>query len=262
MALIATVCSYTAKPQLNTGFEEIIQGKLFCIHSELRINTTLFNTSSIFILKGTNDSVHVFGMGFGKPEDIRIYRDCTALNTSFVQDVHLADSLISSFNFVNPKIMFWIMHSHCDHSNAEFFYAMDSIFNTMQSKIYVHIRERVQTTCNSYCGGFGPCSQGNVFFGSSFDTHWGAPALAQFVGIGRKTDGCDAVLKNISTSYGTWQVLKAGNQHTPGGINLFYPGAGGLKILGSEQASGCNMAWADVFPCHGNCNPAMLYVFP
>lgn len=262
LCLLALLLGQNSYSQLNTGYEELIQGKLFCIHSQMLVGTSLFNTSSIYLIKGTNDSVHVFGCGYGKPEDIRAYRDCVLINTSFNYDVHLADSIIRSFGFDNPKIMFWVMHGHCDHINASFIYAMDSIFNTMQSKIYVHVREHTQVVCNEYCGGFGPCVQGDVFFGCPYTPKWGAPVLNQFVKIGKKTDACDVVLKHITTSYGTWQVLKAGTQHTPGGLNLFYPGSGGLKILGSEQSSGCNMAWAEVFPCHGNCDPDMLYNFP
>src|SRR3990172_8551802 len=94
IAVIWLLCN-TGYSQFNTGYEELIQSKLFCIHSEMRISASLFNTASIYLLKGTNDTVWVMGCGYGKPEDLRVYRDCTLINTSFQQDIHLSDSIIN-----------------------------------------------------------------------------------------------------------------------------------------------------------------------
>lgn len=236
-----------------TSVEEIITGNVFCIHSEIKNGATLFNTSNCYLLKGTNDTVWSFGMGYGKPEDIRIYRDCTTINTSFTKDMHQVDSVINLFGFSNPKVMFIVPHFHLDHANQEFIFGIDSMYNTLQSKIYVHLRDYTQCTCNAYCCGFGPCSLGSVFFGAPYDVSWANPVIAQFVKIGFKTDTCNRVLKTFTTSYGNWQVVKGSTTHTPGTLNLRCPSKN-VKILGADSGSPCwNPTGCILLPIHGNC---------
>lgn len=240
-----------------THVEEIITGNVFCVHSKLYVDTTLFNTSNIYILKGTNDSVHIFGMGYGKPEDLRVYRDCTTIQTSFDQDMHQVDSVINLFGFTSPKIMFIVPHFHLDHANAEFVYGMDSIYGTMQSKIYVHLRDFTQCTCNSHCCGYPTgCTVGTTFFGAPYDRVWGQPLLAQFKKIGFKTDACNTVLKTITTSYDNWLVVKGTTTHTPGSLDLRCPPKS-LRILGADAGTPCSAPVGTInLPIHGDCGLA------
>ncbi len=251
MLLLSFLFPFLSYSQL-TGVEEVVQGQAFCVHSKLYIDSTLFNTSNIYVIKGTADTVWIFGTGYGDPTDIRVYRDCTAINASLQNDIRQTDSIIQTFGIAQPIINFIVPHFHLDHINQEFLYGIDSIYNTLRTKIFVHIRDFTQCTCNAYCGGFGACTVGSVFFGAPYDVPWSPPVLAQFVKLGFKTDPCDKVLKSFTSSYGIWRMRKAGTSHTPGGINLTCDSLN-LKILGSESGSACTIptGWY-ILPIHGD----------
>lgn len=245
-----------------TGVEPIVTDHAYCVHSELRIGTNLFNTSNIYVIKGTQDTVWIFGMGYGDPVDIRVYRDCTTINTSLQQDVHLVDSVVDLFSIQTPKIQYIVPHCHLDHVNQEFFSAMDSVFNSFMAWIYVHIRDRTVATCNGYCCNYGSCSSGGIFFGAPYDPPWTQPTLTRFKSLGFKTDQCNDQIKYITTSYGGWRVLKSDNTHTQGTINLQSDSLK-IRILGADGASSCPVPIGyDVLPIHGNINADTVYTLP
>src|SRR3990172_5692907 len=194
IAVMLLLCN-TGYYQLVTGVEPIINNQAYVVHSELRIDTTLFNTSNMYILNGTSDgtydSVFIFGMGYGEPKDLRIYRDCTLLNTSLQQDIHLVDSVIQLFGLTRPLIQFIVPHQHLDHVNQEFVYGMDSVFGTLQSFIYVHENDYGGSVCNLHCCSGLTCVQGDPFFGIPFWLSWDTPTLLKFKIIGAKNDLCN-----------------------------------------------------------------------
>lgn len=246
------MCSDTAYSQLNTGVEVIIPNQALCVHSELHLNGPLINTSNIYILRGTGDTVWIFGCGYGDTTDLNVYRD-TTLVTSLQQDLHLTDSIINSFGILNPKVMVLVAHGHLDHINFEFVNGLDSLFGFMQSWIYVHLADKFKSTCNSLCCGTTPCIIGNICFGAPFSQPWSQPMLTRFKTIGNKNLTCGVSLKQITTSYGNWVVKKADTAHTAGAINLEHP-ALQYRINGADILSSClpPLGWL-AFPIHGNC---------
>lgn len=238
--------------------EPVIHNNVYCIHSNLYNNTTFINSSNIYVLKGTNDTVFIFGMGYGKPEQIRVYRNVPTLNTNINQDAHLLDSVVSLLNVTSPKIMFICPHQHLDHINQAFVDVVDSLYGTVNTKIYVHRKDFKGATCNDHCCDGSECVQGSPFFGVPYE--WDAPTLLKFRSLGRSNDSCGQVVKRFTTSYGMWWVMKGTDTHTPGALDLQCTTVP-IRINGSDIAV-CPTTGFDVLPCHGVCGVDSVYVFP
>jgi hypothetical protein len=239
--------------QLNTGVEVITTNEIYCVHSELRVNGNLQNTSNIFCLKGTSDTIWIFSMGYGDAEDLKIYRDCTTITTSLQQDIRLIDSVAGLMGLVNPKPMVILCHFHLDHANQDLWHGLDSIFGIMDSYLYIHIADYSRCTCNSLCCGVTPCVQSSSYFGSPFDKKWTTPTLARFRTLGNKNNSCGHILKYITTPSGNWRITKSDNAHTGGCVNLEHPGLQ-YRINGADILSTCfpPIGWTS-FNIHGDC---------
>lgn len=251
IAVILLLCN-TGYSQLNTGVEVIITNQVYCVHSELRLNGNLINTSNIYCLKGTGDTLWIVSMGYGNPEDISIYRD-TPVTTSLQQDLRLIDSVADLMSLVNPKPMCIAVHFHLDHCNQELWFGLDSLFGIMNSFIYIHKADYARGTCNSYCCGGIPCTQANSYFGAPFITAWTQPTIARFRQLGGKNDPCGKILKYITTASGMWILKKSDNSHTSGCVNLESPTLQ-YRINGADVMTTCTAPVGyQIFPIHGNC---------
>lgn len=251
LSILFTLIGLNTYSQLDTGAEVIIPNQVYVIHSELKLNGTLINTSNIFCLKGTGDTLWIFSMGYGDPADINIYRD-TILTTSLQQDLRLIDSVSDLMGLVNPKPMCIAAHAHLDHVNQELWFGLDSLFGIMESFIYIHMADHGKATCNCHCCGVGSCAQGSTYFGVPYLTPWSTPTLARFRVLGTKNQPCGATLKTISTPTGNWKIRKSDNAHTNGSINLEHPVLN-YRINGADVISTCfpPAGWT-VFNIHGN----------
>lgn len=243
-----------------TGIEPIIYNQAYCVHSEMKIGNTLQNTSNIFVIKGTNDTVWIWSMGYGDPLDLRVYRDCTIINTSLIQDIHYVDSCIKLMNVLNPVLMFIAPHFHLDHINQEFITAIDSIYEIKNSYIYIHVADYSKGTCGCLCCNM-PCTQGSNYFGAPYSMTWTDKTISKFRAIGNKNLICGTVIKYITTSYGGWKITKASNIHTSGCINLDCDSLN-IRISGSDVNGTClpGNGW-DLLPAHGNIQVDSVYSF-
>lgn len=61
------VSFFSARSQqpLVYGREEILPGTFYVVHSGMDQNNVLANTSNIYLIKGTQDTVWIFGTGYG-----------------------------------------------------------------------------------------------------------------------------------------------------------------------------------------------------
>lgn len=244
--------------QLNIGTETIIENEAYAVHSTMYNGSTVMNTVNVFLIKGVNDSVWIFGSGYGEPTDVRFYRNNNNINTGGqLFDVQRVDSIIQNkfqLSNLNAKIQFITPHFHLDHINQEFFTALANNYNYNLTKIYIHTNDYNGATCNSQCCGSLPCNQTSPNFGAPYNVPWTSNTLSKFHTLGSLNDTCNTELMKITTSYGYWSVLKADIQHTNGSINL----ANNLvkiKILGSEPGTECNTPndW-QIIEAHGNIN--------
>lgn len=76
--------------QYITGIETIIENEVYVVHSELHLNSNIFNTSNIFLFKGINNTIWIFGTGYGEATDIQFYRNNPNLTTVGVANDALA----------------------------------------------------------------------------------------------------------------------------------------------------------------------------
>ncbi len=246
--------------QLDTGIEPVIVNEVYVVHSELHSNSNIFNTSNILLLKGINDTVWIFGTGYGEETDIQFYRNNTNLTTpGAAVDANLVDSVIqNNFNIsnVNAKLQFIVPHFHLDHINQEFISALENFenYNLTNSNIYVHTNDSFGSTCNSPCCGNTTCNSTSNYFGAPYVSSWNSTTLSKFVAIGQQIDSCNQLIMSLQTSYGSWDLLKAGNQHTPGGINVANTNLK-LKFLGAALGTECTTPndW-QIIQAHGNIN--------
>jgi len=246
--------------QYITGIETIIENEVYVLHSELHLNSNIFNTSNIFLFKGINDTIWIFGTGYGEATDIQFYRNNPSLTTSGVaNDASAIESVIQN-NFgisnVNAKLQFIVPHFHLDHINQELITELEIAknYNLTNSSIYVHLNDSSGSTCNSPCCGNIICNPGSPNFAAPYNFPWNTSTLSKFVSIGQITDNCNQILMSFSTSYGFWEITKADNQHTNGSLNIINTDHK-LKILGAHLGTECTTPndWQLIEP-HGNLN--------
>lgn len=240
------------RSQLTTGAETVLLNQIYVVHSELRLNGNLMNTSNWYILRGTADTVWMWGGSYGTPEDIEAYRDTFNLTTSFQNDLHLVDSIVDLFGMVHPKPMLIPGHFHLDHCNQETIFGLDSLFGFMQSWVYIHASEHFKCLCNSHCCGTGLCAQGSQYFGAPYHTSWTNPTKTRFRTLGTKNQSCGTNLKVVTTSYGNWIVKRSDSAHTSGSLNMECPMLM-IRINGSDIVTTCVPPTGyTVLPIHGN----------
>lgn len=246
--------------QYITGIETIIENEVYVVHSELHLNSNIFNTSNIFLFKGINDTIWIFGTGYGEATDIQFYRNNPNLTTIGVaNDASAIESVIQN-NFgipnIDSKLQFIVPHFHLDHINQELITELKVIknYDLTNSSIYVHINDLSRSTCNLPCCGDIPCDISSSNFGSPYNFPWDTTTLSKFISIGQPTDSCNQVLMSFNTSYGFWEVLKGDNQHTNGTLNIINTDYK-LKILGAHIGTECTTPtdWQLIEP-HGNLN--------
>lgn len=246
--------------QYITGIETIIENEVYVVHSELHLNSNIFNTSNIFLFKGINNTIWIFGTGYGEATDIQFYRNNPNLTTVGVANDALAIESVIQNNFgisnIDSKLQFIVPHSHLDHINQELITELKVVknYNLTNSSIYVHVNDLSRAICNSPCCGDLPCNNSSSNFAAPYDFSWNTSTLSKFISIGQATDSCNQILMSFNTSYGFWEVLKGDNQHTNGTLNIINTNHK-LKILGAHIGTECVTPndWQLIEP-HGNIN--------
>ncbi len=243
-----------------SGIETIIENEAYVVHSEQYFNSKIFNTSNIYLFKGLDQTVWIFGTGYGEVTDIQFYRNNPDLTTSgATSDASLINSVIqNNFGISNTTaiLQFIVPHFHLDHINQELITELEVVqnYNLTNSNIYVHANDYYKATCNLPCCGETPCDGNSPNFGSPYTTPWEAPTLSKFVSIGQPTDSCNQFLMTIPTSYGFWEVLKGDVLHTSGTLNIVNSNYK-LKILGAHLGTECETPddW-QLLEIHGDLN--------
>lgn len=232
-------------PALFTGVDTVVMNNLYVVYSGLNENGKIRSTSNIYVLKGRNDSVWIFGSGYGDDGDLQSYFNNTIATTrNSLADAADVDSIIThlfNLNRQDVKLQFIVPHFHLDHVNQEFIATFFGNFNynLAPSNIYVHINDSIPATCNAPCCGNVACSDtSDLHFGSPHHTSWTPNFLQKFKAIGSASDNCNDPIMRISSPSGPWVLRKASNSHTPGTVNLtssLYR----VKIMGSMPATPC-----------------------
>ena len=242
--------------QLYTGSDPILQGKLHVVYSGMNLVSNLSMISNIFVLKGVQDTVWIFGSGLGDAEvigfpadtcDIRFYQSKrTGSFTNFptnsaLYDAQIVDTVIvqeMGINRTDAVIQFLVPHLHADHVNQEFFTALDSIGYQMSTlKIYVDIEDSMGTVCNEPCCGVGTCDESNPYFAAPYDIPWSPFCLNRIKAIGSIGDTCNIPFWSFNSDMGEWKVTGCVDTsmggHTQGTINLDNH-SHKLRLLGSN----------------------------
>lgn len=255
--------------QLVTIPETIINNQFYVVHSGMKMNTQLNNTSNIYVIKGMQDSVWIFGTGYGdsstvaETSDIEIYKGSPFEPTrNAIDDANEVHSIITnSFGLIvsQVKLMFVVPHHHLDHINKEF---VDAFFTTLSypsvaTKIYVHKNDSTGSVCNAQCCGLTPCNNlGDPYFGVPYRKTWTPALKSKFDAIGNINDSCNQEVLRFNSPSGIWAVAKslpvANGGHTDGAVNLknsFYK----IKVNGADGGAQCYtpVDWTK-FGIHGN----------
>lgn len=257
--------------QLVTGAEAILGGEFYVVHSGIAKHDTLYNTSNIYIIKGTADTVWLFGAGYGDKSDfpadtsdIKFYKGAgfdASLNA--LADAQQVDSIITQAFGLNKQdvvLQFIAPHFHLDHLNQEFLAALieDLNYPGNSLQILVHVKDSTGAMCNSYCCGNSGCSSPSSFFGAPFHPKWTMPYLQRFKFLGGPNDTCNHPVWTFTSLCGKWVALKSVNYndggHTDGSINLENSSLQ-LRLNGADGGTQCPLpdSW-QVFNIHGNIN--------
>ncbi len=257
LLLLIIVCklAYGQGTSPVTDPEPIVKDQVYAVHSLRYDDYTLDWTVSIFLFKGTNDTVWVFGMGFGGTADINFYYNNgkTYTSSGANNDAHQVGNIVEN-NFgiskTDAKLQFVVPHFHLDHVNQEFITALSAQnFDLDNSRIFVHTNDYTGSTCGKPCCGQ-PCNETSEYLWAPYNQAWTAETLQKFEVIGKPDDQCDDYLMSFDTSYGMWKILKA-RGHTSGAVNLSNE-ALKLTILGGERCPTPG-DWQVVGP-HGDIN--------
>jgi hypothetical protein len=257
---------------LNDGLEELIAGKLYVMHSMIYKSDEPWTTSNIFIIKGTGDTVWIFGTGYGdfnEPceeacNDNNYYLGKTFHGTGpAIADAMPVDSIITNVFEIdrsNVTLQFIVPHYHNDHINSEF---IDAFYNTMHypiqagEHIWIHINDSIGALCNEPCCGTQPCpDKSNKYYGVPYMPSWKEEYKAMFKTMGLHTDACNTVIKTFTSASGIWEITKSvavkANGHTDGTINLHNKDLK-LRIAGTKSKVQCPLpeGWQAV-TVHGN----------
>ncbi len=259
------------------GLEEIVPDALYVMHSMIYAKGEPWTTSNIFILRGTGDTVWIFGSGYGDfnapceeaCNDNNFYLGEEFSGTGPVsEDVKPVDSVITHlFNLNRDSVIlqFIVPHYHNDHINEEFIDAFYSTFNyplKSDEKIWIHINDSIGALCDEPCCGTQPCpDKKNKYYGVPYMPHWKPEYKAMFTTMGSAQDVCNTNIKTLSSPLGTWHVAKAvsvaDQGHTDGTINLQNAQLK-LEISGTKSKTQCGLpaGWTRI-SVHGNVTEAI-----
>ncbi|MBA3649000.1 MAG: T9SS type A sorting domain-containing protein [Chitinophagales bacterium] len=256
---------------ITLGKEQIIRDSFYVVHSG-EGNNTLTGLSNIYLIKGKNDTVWIFGAGYGNKNgtvppsyplsDIAYYGRVTAYRNA-IDDARITDTIIHS-NFgiskSSAKLMFITPHGHLDHINMEFLSSLcDSLgYNRNALNIFVHGNDYKLASCNKpYCGDtLHPQDPNNPYFGAPFDVPWNNTYIKKFKKLGASKDSCNQVVKTFTSVLGTCYVVKgksvANGGHTDGTVNLDNP-SHKFRIDGAGAGTQCRVdpSWI-IYHIHGN----------
>ncbi|MFI5173024.1 MAG: hypothetical protein ACHQFW_11570, partial [Chitinophagales bacterium] len=254
------------------GMEELIAGKLYVMHSMIYEGDEPWTTSNIYIIKGTGDSVWIYGSGygdFGEPcddacNDNNYYLGKTYRGTGpATEDVRPIDSIITkifNLNRDSANLQFIVPHYHNDHINEEFIDAFYSTFNyplKPGEKVWIHINDSIGALCDEPCCGTQPCpDKKNVYYGVPYSPHWKKEYKKMFTAMGEAGDTCNALVKSFNSACGNWNITKGvalnDKGHTDGTINLQNKDLK-LLIAGTKSKTQCDLPpnW-QMITVHGN----------
>ena len=254
------------------GLEQMIPDQLYVMHSMIYAKGKPWTTSNIFVIKGTGDSVWIFGSGYGdfnQPcEDVcndnNYYLGMEFSGTGpATADVKPIDSIITQvFNLHKDSVIlqFVVPHYHNDHINSEFIDAFFTTFNyplKSGEQIWIHINDSIGALCNEPCCGTEPCpDKKNKFYGVPYLPEWQSEYKNMFIAMGKTDDVCNTVIKTFSSEAGTWKITKAVSTndkgHTDGTINLQNENLQ-MEISGTKSKIQCEIPenWKRV-SVHGN----------
>jgi hypothetical protein len=268
---ILSSCNREKEQVIDSAVSTILEKQLYVVHS-LSMEGEVINTSSnIFVIRGTADTVWIFGTGYGDGDincngcnDYTYYRGekfHTAHNALY--DAQQVDSIIVHVfgnNRDSTVLQFIAPHFHADHLNAEFISAMHVTLQypfPNQPNIRVHVNDSAGAICNLPCCGTEPCpDKDNQFYAAPYQPAWSEKQLAQFAMIGATTDACNDLVYHFSSPSGNWEVRKgmarADEGHTDGTVNLHNTQLK-LRLAGTVNKPQCTLPedWKTLF-VHGN----------
>lgn len=266
-------CNKRELPQLNDGTETVIAQSVYVIHSMIYANDAPWTTSNIYVIKGTGDTVWIYGSGYG--DFVDVCADCNDnnfyLGENFhgtgpaTDDVKQVDSVITQiFGMQRDSVLlqFIVPHYHNDHINNEFIDAFHNAFNYPlrdDEKIWIHINDAYGAICNEPCCGTEPCpDKKNKYYGVPYMPSWQKEYINLFTNMGEANDECNKVIKNFTAVGGNWQITKAlaveNGGHTDGTVNLQNESFK-LRIAGTKSKKQCPLpeGWR-MISVHGNIN--------
>ncbi len=273
MSFLTLSCNRKSNEEaLADGLEEIVAGNLYVMHSMIYQNNDPWTTSNIFLIKGTNDTVWIFGSGYGDFYEGCI-DDCNDNNYYLgkefhgtgpaIEDVKPLDSIIQNVFHTDKDdvvLQFIVPHYHNDHINSEFIDAFHSHFSysvNQNEKIWVHVNDFYGATCDEPCCGTQPCpDKKNKFYGVPYKPSWNTEYKNLFTAIGSENDTCNQIIKSFTSEIGIWQISKGvavkDDGHTDGTINLNNSDLK-LRINGTKSKVQCSIpnGW-DSCSVHGN----------
>lgn len=267
-------CSHknTNTEPLADGLEEMLAGKVYVMHSMIYADNKPWTTSNIFLIKGTQDTVWIFGSGYGdfaQPCEEACNDNNYYLGENFygtgpaTEDVRPLDSVITQvFKMQKESVVlqFIVPHYHNDHINAEFVDAFYSVFHYPKnpaSAIWIHTNDLFGAICNEPCCGTEPCpDKKNKFYGVPYMPSWKPEYVAMFRPMGAENDSCNTVIKTFASASGIWHITKAvavsADGHTDGTINLNNSDIQ-VRITGTKSKVQCTLpkGWTSM-SVHGN----------
>ncbi|HCK21761.1 MAG TPA: hypothetical protein DHW15_06245 [Bacteroidetes bacterium] len=237
--MLAFACKRPSEQPVKADATVLIDGQLAVVPSMSLEGETVNTSSNIFILRGTQDTIWIFGTGYGDGNlhcddcnDYTFYRGAdfrTVANA--IDDARRVDSiLINEWNLDRSKVVvqFIAPHFHADHLNAEF---VSAVFDSLGyaaptgKAIYVHRNDSAGAVCNTPCCGTTPCpDKDNPYYAAPYQPAWQSEQLSYFSFFGSTNDTCNQVLMTITSASGQWQICKgtarSDGGHTDGTVNL------------------------------------------
>ncbi|HIA07166.1 MAG TPA: T9SS type A sorting domain-containing protein [Flavobacteriales bacterium] len=228
------------------GIQVGITGEFYSVYSGVRDFSPggqAFGMNS-FLIKGTNDTVWVFGTGCGNKttpgdtSDVTFYREKDTGSKNWdcifnaVVDAQYADTVITQYfglTRANVKLQYIVPHAHSDHAAPEYIDALNTIgYPVSGTNVYVHVEDSAMIGCTQPCCGSTPCEDRatDKWFGASYNPPWPAALLSSVVVMGQSGDSCNAVINTFTSSaLGTWKVMSGVDtsqiqSHTGGTVDL------------------------------------------
>jgi len=260
--------------QQNPFTEEVIANEFYAVYSGVNNGANLAFLTNIYVFKGMNDTVWIFGSGCGDIDnfptdtgDIRYYQFWETgsitwkCNHNSIEDANKVDTIIKQ-NFgltpANVKLQFITPHHHADHAAPEFLVNLTQMgYNVNDLSVYVHVGDSAFIGCTQPCCGNVPCTNKLIHpgFGASFNPTWPSNILSNVVAIGTPTDVCGTSSLTFTTVMGSWNVTSAPDTslggHTPGTVDLEH-NVNKYRIVGSNfnKYTQCDTAGWTIFNIH------------